>query len=369
MQQNYNKNYVLARATLIFLLTTSSIETQAAINGPNSLKKLINDGLNFVNDGIELFNDISTVVTSFISDPIGAFFSLFSVNDGVAAGENINSSQKFKPGHALLMRGTVMQAQQKEYGDIPRSSLHKNAIRVGGKIQVDDVSIAATIGSSESWGRGEDVLNKTKMYNGYIVVLYTMENNFFIHSHVNYGASKIKTTRQILPNLVIHGKTSGDLFGVGAAVGYKYALTHDENINLMPSVSILYDQNSVKAYKQSNNTDDLTLNIGKTNNNSTAALFSTSVNYHLSNQSFTLSPEIHIRVRHNINQKAKKMLVSIYDIGATITPPSPAKTTYIIGVSTGFTHSKAYNMSIGYDLSVAKKYRAHAGYIKLKLNL
>jgi hypothetical protein len=345
------------------------------ISGKNSPSnsKVVSDVTHIVHAAGEVANDVGSAIHNFISGGISGISSFFSSNTdpaiGTSAGEGSDSLNQT---NGVWIRGGMAQVAQKAYGSTPSSTLHKEGTKLGAEAKIGNASISASLGYNQAFSKAQSSVNKIKTYHGLIVMVYDLENNIYINSHINYGVTNSKDTREIHlqggNSEFATGKTSGDLFGGGVGIGYKYTTNYDQNLHLISDVGISYDQSTTKAYKEKANDGLHVRNIGKANHNHAYALFNIAAHYYWIEPTYFIAPKAHIRVRHNIHRKSDPVAISTHDSDLMIAHPSRAKTSYTFGVATKFAHSKAYDITLGYDLSVSKKFHSNVGYLKLKLD-
>ncbi|MDC0865201.1 autotransporter outer membrane beta-barrel domain-containing protein [Rickettsiaceae bacterium] len=333
-------------------------------NSPSG-RKIIADGSHFIQASMETLSDTSAAVSGFTVNPVVEIMNLI----GTSAGEG---SDSLNQPYGVWIRSGMAQSAQKAYGSIPSSTLHKEGTKLGAEAKIGNASISASLGYNQAFSRAQSSVNKIKTYDGHIVMVYDLENNIFINSHINYGVTNSKDTREIDRqggnSEFATGKTSGDLFGGGVGIGYKYTTNYDQNLHLTPDVGIFYGQSTTKAYKEKANDGLYVRNIGKANHSHAYALFNVAAHYYWIEPTYFIAPKAHIRVRHNIHRKSNPVAINTHDRDLMIAHPSRAKTSYTFGVATTFAHSKAYEITLGYDLSVSKKFHSNVGYLKLKLD-
>lgn len=404
MIQAKKLKFIIAKVVIIFAITLVKTQAQAQDQVP-TITELINKGKDVLGDAvelghvvsdffsgktkspsavfthvyhtalhtIELGNEIHSVVSSVTSNPLTVipFIQplLLPLDSaiGISAGEGSDSLNQT---NGVWIRSGMTQAAQKAYGSTHSSTLHKEGTKLGANAKIGNASIIASLGYNQAFSRAQDTVSKIKTYAGYIVMVYDLENNIFINSHINYGVTNSKNTRKIdsQGGDFATSKTNGDLFGGGVGIGYKYTTNYDQNLHLIPEVGISYDQSTTKAYKEKANDDLLAENIGKANHNNAYALFNIAAHYYWIEPTYFIAPKAHIRVRHNIHRKSNAVVINTLGRDFMITHPSRAKTSYTFGVETEFAHSKAYGITLGYDLGVSKKFHSNTGYLKLKLD-
>ncbi|HJD60431.1 MAG TPA: autotransporter outer membrane beta-barrel domain-containing protein, partial [Rickettsia endosymbiont of Omalisus fontisbellaquei] len=216
---------------------------------------------------------------------------------------------------------------------------------------------------------GDKTKAKSNIYS--IYGLYNwLTSNFFVEAIGSYGKSKIKnyegritsTENQTAVGKFNNTSYSGELLG-----GYNHLMSHLTTIT--PMLGLRYATFKNNSYKESGTTfQNLSTRKNSYNKFETILGLKGVTNYLV--QDILVRPELHGFVNYNFKGKLPNIDARLDGIDEPLTTVrfKPAKITYNLGGGI----STKYNMmefGIRYNLSLAKKYMANQGSLKIKVNL
>jgi len=280
----------------------------------------------------------------------------------VAAGDESQSS------YGLWVRGMLGTAKQRVTNNNPAYKLDQNGASIGFDFGDDYLlGIAYTFLNSKV----KDVVTHDKITSnvGTIYGLYNFDNNFFVNGQLKYGKSNIKKHRNIKDSQgnIAYGKTKSDNYGGEVEVGYYYNFM--DSSQFIPSVSIAYDYVKVKGYQESGK--GLNRTVSKRTGKQTSTNLELMLNHTLYMNELIMVPEIHTNIDYAIHRKNAGTTITLFKGVTPIYIPAtkPSKVHYNIGGSVKLANQKKFDITLGYDFSIAKKFRSHAGYIQARVNI
>lgn len=282
---------------------------------------------------------------------------------GIASGEEISTE------HGLWVKGLRSYAKQSEYKLTLGYKLNQNIIAIG----VDFIENPTIWGISYSFitdRLNTNIANTKEKITSHIANIYGLyecTDNLFIDMQFKYGKSYIKKSRNNLnlSNDISYAKTTGDIYGGKLELSYNYNL--QENLNIIPSIGISYDELQINTYKETG----LGFNrkVDARTVNKTVSLVGLKLNNYIAINSYTLIPEIHAKVFQALSTNNDKTVITIMDeVNPLVTPSGKIpKTSYRIGGSSKITKFRALELTLGYDVGISKKFYSHTGYISAKI--
>lgn len=274
---------------------------------------------------------------------------------GVASGDEATM-------HRLWVKGLVSSAKQSEYFLTPGYKLNERGVSIGLDF-IDDSTIGLAYTFLQDHVIGNIMKEKINSHVATLYGMYRFNNKMFVSANAGYGISDIHKSRLNL-NLskdVSYAKTEGEMYGGKVELGYDYATC--DNIHIVPSIGIGYDDLQIKKYREKGS--GLNRSVGGRNVDKTTGLLG-----------MTLSKTIEINefaIRFGMNMKSYHLLDSNNDettirviTGADplITPSNKLqKTIYKVGSSFKISKLRLLDIELGYDFSRSKKFSSHAGYI------
>ena len=279
---------------------------------------------------------------------------------GIASGEIYTE-------YGLWVKGLKSYAKQGEYKLTPMYKLNQQGITIG--LDFIDDSLFGVAYSFTSDHLSTNVPNTKEEINSHIANvygLYKFTDNLFVDIQAKYGKSHINKSRNNLnlSNDIAYAKTTGDIYGGKVGLGYSYNL--QERLSIVPSMGLSYDELTINGYQETG--VGFNRKIGTRTVNKTAALLGLKISNYVAINSYTLIPEIHVKVFQALSTNNANTTITIIDgVNPLVTPSGKLpKTIYKIGGSSKMIKFPAIELSLGYDAGISKKFYSHTGYISAK---
>lgn len=294
---------------------------------------------------------------------IGSFNNTFKQISGLASGE-------FNVPVGVWIKGTLSKGQQKSHKMEPGYKFQQHGISIGADMGDDFIFGGAysLFDNKVDSVKKEDTKEKIQTHVG---AVYGIANfgNFYVSGQSQFGYSKITKDRHTGDNdkHIAKGKTTGAMYGFRLESGYNF-LIPSMQIMITPSAGLQYSLAKVKGYKETG----LGLNrrIADRSSSRTDAVAGIAVKKAIQSGSFTIIPELHTYVTHAIGSKNgdTKIALGKRDLKVNVKGEKLTDTQLEIGATIGIAAQKSIEVSAGYDLDVAKKFVAHTGSLKLRVN-
>lgn len=210
-------------------------------------------------------------------------------------------------------------------------------------------------------------------YTTYVGTLYgkvDITNEFFVSAQGSIGKTDIKRKRNAggTANTIIKSKTKSDSISGRLEVGYDYKV--NQQLHVMPTTGFSFIDVKIDKYKEGE-ASGLSRSIAKRKVSKSSFLIGASTFYVSElNNNTKIIPELHVNLNQAINTKNSDTVITIIDELApiTVTAEKLPKTYYNIGTSVKSVFKDNIEVSLGYDLDMAKKFTSHTGNLKLKVN-
>lgn len=273
--------------------------------------------------------------------------------------------------YGVWLKGIASRAIQKTNKDLLGYKSSGQGFTIGADLDLGN----GVVGLAYSMIKG-DAIAKTNLKNKansttHLATLYgsaELGSRFTVEAQGRFGAAKIKKTHANATNTTVSSKPKAKIYGGTVKLAYDYAIL--DNVSLVPTVGISHDQVKVKSYKESGL--GVKRKINSITATKTSALLGLGLKHTADFEGGKLISEIHggadLAVKNKISD-TKVTLMNInnaaeFDIKAGKMP----KQSYKVGGSIN-TSMNSVDLGLGYDFGVAKKYQAHSGYIKARINL
>ena len=273
--------------------------------------------------------------------------------------------------YGVWAQGSMSRGTQKAYGNAPGYKLDQKGITIGA-----DTGDETLLGLAYSFFMN-DIKNKANTSNkedikSHMVTVYgkfDVTNEVFVSGQGQYGKSNIKKKRATgdLANNIASAKTNATSMAAKLEVGYDYEVA--PHTYLVPTIGASYANVEIKGYKETGS--GLNRSVAKRTTTRTSGLAGITAKYVADMDSMKVVPEMHANVDYAFNTKNSATSVTIINgIDAIATPSEKiSKGFYTFGGSVKGIQSDMYEISVGYDLGLAKKFQSHTGTLKLRVNL
>ena len=310
---------------------------------------------------------LSSIVAARISNSQLFQFRL-SEADGVAAGGDLS---EFRRG--VWISPFINQANQRATGDDAgyKSKAYGGTIGLDGKITDDlTLGIAGTYLNTTINYKDFKTGDKTKMdtYLGSLYGLYNLPKNWFVQGVASFATNNIKNTKpRITPTDIqtAAGKYHSNTYGLEAMVGYDYK--NSELLNIIPLAGIRYGRFVGDRYTEQGTTNQ-NLYVSKKTVDKTEAVLGVRVATFRDVKEYAVIPEVHGFINYNLRPKSPKIDVRLDGMDPMpVLASKPARALYNLGANL-LARKNMMEYELGYDSFISKKYIAHQGTLKIKLN-
>jgi outer membrane autotransporter protein len=310
-------------------------------------------------------NAVSEAIMGTLFDNRKLIDSRIAGFSAVAAGDIIET-------YGVWAKGSYTQAMQKAHGGTDGYAANQKGVTVG--VDAGDETL---VGLAYSFFKN-DIKNKTTKANKEDITSHTISaygkidvtNEVFAAGQVQYGFADVKKKRATgdIDNNIATAKTKATTTAGKAEVGYNFD-TKINNIHVIPTAGIAYTNVAVKGYSESG--EGLNRKVGKRTVNRTSGIAGLMIRHVTTNGDMKFIPEVHANIDYAFKTKNASTKVTIIDGIAPIATPSEklTKAHYNVGTSIKAIQADMFEISAGYDLGLAKKFKSHTGTLKVRVNL
>lgn len=202
-----------------------------------------------------------------------------------------------------------------------------------------------------------------------LYALQKLHNEFFVQGLVNFGTTKVtntETRKTSKGSQFAKGKYDASTFSADVVVGYNYKL---DQVLLTPTAGVGFTRIGDGDYKETGTTNQ-NLKITRKSVTRTEILGGLKAQMEtMVSSGFEWAPELHASVRHVVNGKNPQVIAKLDGANATFAPKIAKleKTSYNVGLGING-KTGMYDLGVGYDAFAAKKYMAHQGSLKVRVN-
>lgn len=219
--------------------------------------------------------------------------------------------------------------------------------------------------------KGKKAGDKTQA-DTYVISVYGTQqitNEMFVQGSMLFGSSNLKNKEKRITstgNQIATGKYDSTSYGVEALFGYRYDMN---GVNLTPMAGFNYARVNDGGYVETGTTaQNLTVKKKAADKFNLIAGGSVDLGA-IAMDGFQITPEAHAFVKHDLIGKSAKVDVKLDGLSSSLKPKSTKveKTSYSAGLGL---NSKVdmFDLGVGYDAEFAKKYVAHQGTLKVRVN-
>ncbi|AAU03915.1 autotransporter domain-containing protein [Rickettsia typhi] len=216
---------------------------------------------------------------------------------------------------------------------------------------------------------GDKTKAKSNIYSIY-GLYHWLNNNFFVEAIGVYGRNKIKNYEKRITAITDQtaiGKFINTFYSYELLGGYNYLVSNRTTIT--PMFGIRYTTLKNNSYKE-NNTTFQNLSIKKNYHDKFETILGLNGATHYLAQDIIIKPELHWFINYQYKNKLPNIDARLDGIDEPLTTIrfKSAKITYNLGGGIS-TKNNMIEFGIRYNLSLAKKYTAHQGSLKIKVKL
>ncbi|HJD55675.1 MAG TPA: autotransporter domain-containing protein [Rickettsia endosymbiont of Pyrocoelia pectoralis] len=272
----------------------------------------------------------------------------------------------------VWISGLYGTSSQGAWKNVPKYQGRTAGVTIGADTGFSDSSDIIGIAYSriESHFKYNKKIGKTSL-NGHLISAYGLKElpkNFSLQGIVSFGHNYIKNKTKNANNIV--GKYQNNNFNFENLLSYKHRTKNDTY--LIPSIGLKYNYSRNSDYKEYGNIQNLT--IQKKSNQSLDGVLGGKIIFKPRGilKNITLTPSLHGNVEKSLyNKNTKFSTKATFNdkvIEETITLPKAPKVGYNLGGNI-LINRKNIDMLLEYNYYIHKKYQAHQGMLKLKVNL
>lgn len=284
---------------------------------------------------------------------------------GLPAGDLVNS-------YGFWLKGTFANGNQKARKRLAGYKFKTNGITIGADIG-DESLLGIAFSTLKSNSKStSNVLDKNNLntYIGTLYGKYAITNQVFLSAQTSFGKSEIKKKRDSGDKLktIIAAKTKATNTSGKLELGYDYIL--NSQIHFIPTIGVNHTNVKVNGYKEEGT--GLVREISKRTTSKTSTSAGIMVMYITNiSKNTKLTPEIHFNIDHAINTKNSDTTIKIIEAidPIKISSEKLAKNYYSFGGSLKLNQSDRFEVSVGYDLGIAKKFISNQGSLKVRVNI
>jgi outer membrane autotransporter protein len=350
---------------LVTVILNPSDDLVASIN---SLQTSIVEASEQVSEAIDqLFTTIGERLTS-ASVPS---FGLAQGDDtsGMAAGDEVYHNGVW----ASASYGTATQGKR---GESPGFKSQTVGFLVGVDTMItDDDTVGMAISYTENKVKhksaNEGDRSKIKTYTISLYGMQYLNDKWFVQGIGLFSRNHVVNNEIRRPGNgrieIAKGDFNVNAYGVEALLGYDYLIS--DKLLLVPTIGAEYLRLANSRYKESGTTNQNLL-ITKEKDDKLIAIIGASLAYKADFKTYTLIPEVHAGLTHNMLKKTPSVTAQVAGlVGDRLINKTAveSKTYYSFGCNLGMSKGMT-ELSAGYDLFLGNKYVGHQGSLKARIN-
>ncbi|ARD86611.1 autotransporter outer membrane beta-barrel domain-containing protein [Rickettsia bellii] len=204
--------------------------------------------------------------------------------------------------------------------------------------------------------------NMFSLYSSYNIPNY----NWFVDGTISYAESVIRGKNVRNGNEVASSKYKSHLYSGSVSLGYNYHTSND--IYITPSLGMTGSLIKDSGYKETG-TNFQNLNVAKKHYNKLSSTLGVRTFKNINQGKLTITPELYSFVNYSLKNKTPSVNAQLQGIDETL--PTINFKSNKVDYNLGFGLSLKHNMmeyGINYTATFAKKYEAHSGSLKVRVN-
>ncbi|NRB11179.1 MAG: autotransporter domain-containing protein [Rickettsiaceae bacterium] len=323
----------------------------------------------------QAMNTITNQLTTLTAPAVATFASSDDIAEsGVAAGDDHDHYDDKPDRHGIWGAPFLSNAKHKQKKFEPGYKLRASGVNFGYEFMVnEDLSIGASSGFIQNTIRHTDAnegdVTKSDIYLFSLNGAYELGNNWFTQGVFAYSHSKtVNRELRIIPRgrEVATGKYDADNFSAELLAGYHF---HPKEEWLSStSFGVEYHYLGEIKYTETGTTAQ-NLSVKRKADNDVELILGQRISKEINYQNFGLKPDIHGHIRYDLMNKRGKLNVKLNnaDLGLVSRTAEFERVHYNLGTGVTFKNDDI-ECGVDYDLYLAKKYVAHNGTLRLRIN-
>ncbi|WP_341794283.1 autotransporter outer membrane beta-barrel domain-containing protein [Rickettsia endosymbiont of Rhinocyllus conicus] len=204
--------------------------------------------------------------------------------------------------------------------------------------------------------------NMFSLYGSYNIPNY----NWFVDGTISYAESVIRGKNVRNGNEVASSKYKSHLYSGSVSLGYNYHTSND--IYITPSLGMTGSLIKDSGYKETG-TNFQNLNVAKKHYNKLSSTLGVRTFKNINQGKLTITPELYSFVNYSLKNKTPSVNAQLQGIDETLPTINfkSNKVDYNLGVGLSLKHNMM-EYGINYTATFAKKYEAHSGSLKVRVN-
>ena len=204
--------------------------------------------------------------------------------------------------------------------------------------------------------------NMFSLYSSYNIPNY----NWFVDGTISYAESVIRGKNVRNGNEVASSKYKSHLYSGSVSLGYNYHTSND--IYITPSLGMTGSLIKDSRYKETG-TNFQNLNVVKKHYNKLSSTLGVRTFKNINQGKLTITPELYSFVNYSLKNKTPSINAQLQGIDETLPTINfkSNKVDYNLGVGLSLKHNMM-EYGINYTATFAKKYEAHSGSLKVRVN-
>ncbi|MCC8377985.1 MAG: autotransporter outer membrane beta-barrel domain-containing protein [Rickettsia endosymbiont of Graphium doson] len=204
--------------------------------------------------------------------------------------------------------------------------------------------------------------NMFSLYSSYNIPNY----NWFVDGTISYAESVIRGKNVRNGNEVASSKYKSYLYSGSVSLGYNYHTSND--IYITPSLGMTGSLIKDSGYKETG-TNVQNLNVAKKHYNKLSSTLGVRTFKNINQGKLTITPELYSFINYSLKNKTPSINAQLQGIDETLPTINfkSNKVDYNLGVGLSLKHNMM-EYGINYTATFAKKYEAHSGSLKVRVN-
>lgn len=360
-------NNVGDASALFQRLTSLLTNGQDLVSALNALQPVIVEASEQISEAVDM--SLSTIGNRLRSSIIQTFsIAQDDSIQGISAGDDDYAHGVW----SSIFWGSVT---QKARGESPGFKSRTTGYVVGADTKIaEDRTIGIAFSYADNNVKHKDTndgdTSKVKAYTTSIYGVQEINDKWFLQAMGSFSRNKISNREQrFFQNTpeIAKGDFYTNAYGLSVLAGYNKLIT-DRSI-MITTFGFEYLVLGKSKYKETGTTNQ-NLTIRKATDHKLDAIVGTSFSYETNFHKYRVVPEVHGNISYDLLNKSPKVTVLLDGLaGNTLVKKTTEQERIFYNLGTSLSASKgAVEVSAGYDFYFTKKYNAHQGALKVRLN-
>ncbi len=354
-------------AAALFQRLTSLLGSQDLVSALNALQPVIVEASEQISEAVDMA--LSTIGNRLKSSIIQTFsIAQDDSIQGISAGEDDYAHGVW----SSIFWGSVT---QKARGESPGFKSKTTGYVVGADTKIsEDRTIGIAFSYADNDVKHKDTNNgdtsKVKAYTTSIYGVQEINDKWFLQAMGSFSRNKISNREQrFFQNTteIAKGDFYTNAYGLNVLAGCNKLIT--DRLLMITTFGFEYLVLGKSKYKETGTTNQ-NLTIRKATDHKLDAIIGTSLSYETNFHKYRVVPEVHGNISYDLLNKSPKVTVLLDGLsGNTLVKKTTEQERVFYNLGTSVSASKgAVELSAGYDFYFTRKYIAHQGALKVRLN-